>query len=145
MVALERGWRDGGDVVGGILVLAFPGSLSMLLLFCWGLRILLCKKYGAQSLVAREGMLLELWYTLLLSEYNRVCGPAGTTYGNSPSYDSSGKCGRAGRRGSKNKIRYLRTDTITLVYSSLWISTTRLPYQPPLISVNPLLHNFMPF
>jgi hypothetical protein len=32
MVALERGWRDGGDVVGGILVLAFPGSLSMLLL-----------------------------------------------------------------------------------------------------------------
>ena len=71
MVALERGWRDGGDVVGGILVLAFPGSLSMLLLFCWGLRILLCKKYGAQSLVAREGMLLELWYTLLLSEYNR--------------------------------------------------------------------------
>ena len=35
MVALERGWRDGGDVVGGILVLAFPGSLSMLLLLGW--------------------------------------------------------------------------------------------------------------
>ena len=54
MVALERGWRDGGDVVGGILVLAFPeiSRLARLCCFCLGdyLQILYVKNMARKVL-----------------------------------------------------------------------------------------------